>query len=286
MRGCHNRSALPARTPSTKNNAIPIPPQAYNALPDIPNFDSYDGPTLEELQDDSLDLNNFPLNPYAEPTKRSSWEYFKDYGYRLPRNFSNRFNEQNPLWVSEHLLPIPDFQQDAESSIRIQNDAIEMGMQEMLDIAGPPDESRSLCAFVCGKTDDGQYIVLNPTRDEVVLEEDEIDITLDIDSIIWVTHNPDVEGSIKLFVFPQVQHHAPIHVNNHCYVELLWPQSTRDDFTNRRSEWFTKPVPLSNIPHIPFGEMGNGAGRFNFYIFFPRMMHKQPNTRYSATSIP
>ncbi|KAG2354007.1 hypothetical protein BDR07DRAFT_1382600 [Suillus spraguei] len=47
---------------------------------------------------------------------------------------------------------------------------------------------------------------------------------------------------------------APIQKHNHIYVDVLIPQSAEDQGPDgtQRQEWWTKSIPLSSIPHVPF----------------------------------
>ncbi|KAH7917549.1 hypothetical protein BV22DRAFT_994939, partial [Leucogyrophana mollusca] len=261
------------------------------------SFDDYvQGPTLEDLQD--------VLRNNGEGNVGSSWNYFRDYGYRILPDFAVTFNRQYPIYVEEHLLPVgePEAQDPSFSDEEIVHhpptdrkgvpqqvsvtDGKVAGMREMLMLAGAKNSPESVDAFVRGRTPDGDYICLRPERDATTLHTGEIRVTLDIDSIIWVTHHPHVIGSLKVHVLPYFSRKPPIAKNNHCMVEILWPQSDQDQADGVRSEWFTKSVPVSNIPHIHFAQAGDGAGSINFYVAFPHMMHKNPNTGRAATLIP
>jgi len=47
-----------------------------------------------------------------------------------------------------------------------------------------------------------------------------------------------------------------------------------------------KNLSLSRIPHIPLGFCGHGERRINFYVFFPRMIHRRKGSSRYATFIP
>ena len=299
MKNARNRALGKPRAPRIKSQAISLPAQSYLPLPMDNLFDDYfGGPKLEDLQS--------AMQENKKSSDRSNWDYFKDYGYRLLPDFAVNFNQQDPIQVSEHLLPIgePEFQDPSCSDTTflhhhlptnrmgkprevLINDVDIMGMEEMLNLAGNKNSSRSIDLFVCGKNPiQGNYVCLQPEQDAVSLTTSEVQITLDIDSIIWVTHHLHVLGSLKVNVMPYFGNKPPIPKNNHCEVEILYPQSTRDQDMAGRSEWFTKAVPISTIPHIHFAQAGDGSGSVNFYVAFPRMIHKNPHTGHSATLIP
>lgn len=296
MRNVRNRILGNPRTPRIQSQAMPLPAQRYLPLPMDNSFDDYfQGPTLEDLQS--------MIQEITGDTMRSSWDYFRDYGYRILPDFAVTFNQQDPIYVSEHLLPIaereapscpdeviayhPSTDRMGEPRQIVITDADVMGMREMLTLAGGKNSSSSIDVFICGRNPiQGNYICLRPERDAIPITAGEIRTTLDIDSIIWVTHHLHVLGSLKVNVLPYFGNKPPIAKNNHCNVEILWPQSARDQAEGQRSEWFTKSVPLSNIPHIHFAQAGDGSGSVNFYIAFPRMMHKNPQTGRFSTLIP
>ncbi|KAF8129371.1 hypothetical protein EV363DRAFT_1169043 [Boletus edulis] len=298
MRNARNRAILRPRVPRIKSQAMPLPAQRYLPFPIDNSFDDYlDGPTLEDLQD--------AIRENAEGNMRSNWDYFRDYGYRLLADFAVTFNQQDPINVEEHILPVgePEFQDPSSRDETVVHhlstdrmgepcqvhveDVDVMGMADMLKIAGNRNSSRSIDLFVRGINPvQGNYVCFRPERDAVPITTGEIRTTLDIDSVIWVTNHLHVCGSLKVNVMPYFGNKPPIPKNNHCEVEILWPQSATDQERGGRSEWFTKSVPISNVPHIHFAQAGDGSGSVNFYVAFPRMMHKNPKTGRSATLIP
>ena len=298
MRNARNRALGQPRAPRITSQATSLPAQPYIPLPMDNSFDDYfDGPTVEDLQ--------YAILENKEETLRSNWDYFRDYGYRLLPDFALTFNQQVPINVADHLLPIgePQFKDPTplddtvihhlstdrmgEPRQVLVDDVDVMGMQDILMLAGNKNSSRSIDLFICGKNPvQGNYVCLRPERDAVPITTGEVRITLDIDSIIWVTHHLHVLGSLKVNIMPYFGNKPPIPKNNHCEVEILWPQSATDQENGGRSEWFTKSVPISNIPHIHFAQAGDGSGSVNFYVAFPRMMHKNPKTGRSATLIP
>jgi len=298
MKGARNRQDLAPRRSihSKKNCTIPIPPQRFIPLPSNANFDEYYlGPTIEDCLEYPKYLDNFPTNPFAKPTRRSCWEYFKDYGYRLEPSFPLMFNNEEPILVKEHTLPVgirqsvSDSPQIARGSTNQKvtvNNVLTMGLDGMIAEAGQPGSEQSFDVFVRGISKFGDYIKLDVKEDAVDLQEDEIITTYDIDSMIWVTHKLQFKQATKVFVLPYEGKKAPIHRNNHTYVEILMPRSDEDKASRRRSEWFSKSFPLSAIPHTHFAQTGEGAGSINIYVFFPRMIHRDEFTGRRVTLIP
>ncbi|KAH7902995.1 hypothetical protein BJ138DRAFT_1120858, partial [Hygrophoropsis aurantiaca] len=294
-----NRVLGASRAPRFKPEAVALPAERFHPLPVDDAFDDYlDGPTLEDLE--------HAIRENAQEKQRSTWENFRDYGYRTLPDFAVSFNKQHPTHVSEHVLPVgaPEFldpkpwdedvahhqpldRSGAPLDVSVEDGKV-LGMAEMLEEAGPVNSPKSVDLFVHGLTVEKKYVCLRPERNAELLCTGEVRVTLDIDSLIWVTHEPRVLGSLKVNVLPYFGSKPPIAKNNHCQVEILLPQSEQDATLHgsRRSEWFTKSVPISSVPHIHFAQMGDGSGSVNFYVAFPRMMHKNPNNGRAATLVP
>jgi len=224
-------------------------------LPSNNGFDDFfDGPSLENmhwLQRPSLE--NLASGWYPLPTVRSPWELFKDYGYRLEPSFALMFNNSEPMFVSEHLLPIGSTIPKTTSSSS--QDLQVLSMSDMLEEAGEAGSVNSMQMFVQGRTVDGDFVHLDMELDEEPLTLDEIVCSIDSDSIIWVTKYLWVKTQIAVNVIPYTGRFPPLKKNNHVYVELLMPQSEEDQYNNgTRTEWFTIRCALSTIPHSHFAK--------------------------------
>jgi hypothetical protein len=288
------RRRVPAkiRAPTTKRGkAIPMKPQRFQMLPRNKrrDFDDYyGGPTLEDMMELQRPggLEAYPNSWDVAPTIRSPWELFKNYGFTLEPEFALMFNRQEPLMAKEHLLPVGDL-----NSPTVEEDDDDdweaLGMEEMLAMAPTEGSSDSMNVFVKGVMPDGQTLIkFDPARDAYPLRLDEYLLSLDIDTIIWVTYKLRVLTEISVHVLPYTGGKPPIWKNNHAYAEVLMPQSDRDKDMGGRTEWFSNRKSLSAIPHIHFAKVGQGSGSFNVYVMFPRMMHKNPISGRSATLIP
>ena len=151
---------------------------------------------------------------------------------------------------------------------------------------GGVDSKASFDAFVRGQTGN-TYICVDFERDHVPLDTTNIGVSVDIDSLIWVTRKPRFRKSASIFLGPILDKEAPIRKHNHVYTEILVPQSEEDAGTlGGRTEWFSVPCALSSIPHTTFGTIGGGSGSLNIYIFFPRMIHRDELSGRRATNIP
>src|SRR5882672_3637977 len=233
-------------------------------------------------------LEAYPNDWNVAPTIRSPWELFKNYGYTLEPEFALMFNQQEPLMVREHLLPIgePDSSSEEDSDEERPNWE-EMGMEEMLALSPEENSLASMKMFVQGIMEDGETLIkLDLNRDRFPLRPDEYLLSLDIDSINWITYKLHVLTEISVHVLPYSGARPPIWKNNHAYAELLMPQSEIDRYKGGRTEWFSTRKSLSAIPHIHFAKIGHGSTSFNVHVMFPRIMHKNQVTGRSATLIP
>ena len=257
----------------------------YRLLPDFAIMFNRQDPILVKEHFLPTPLRENTTNRSESPSEFQSSSSSSS-SYTSPSSFSSRSTVQKLNSVSDIAIPPENPLVKSMDGI---DDAEVLGLDEMLHITRDHRGEESADMFVCGKMpqDDRRYIYLSPERDAVDLSCDEVDVTLDIDSIIWVTYHLRVLTSVRIDVLPYFNRAPPIERDNHCRVEILWPPSDvdRKRGENRR-EWFTKSVPLSRIPHIPFAHMGDGTGSFNFYVAFPRMMHKNTFTGYWATLIP
>lgn len=334
------RDMAPTRAPRTPTHAMPLPVQAFVCLP-ISRFRDFDewfqGPVLEDIHilERPGGIDHIHLESYSRPTVYSSWEEYKDYGYRLQRDFALMFNTDEPLGAVEHLLPLPglylqaadQYEEDeedgspegtpqlsdlfssdpmelVEDEVQVQprettpifvggytpvgtsGDCVKMSMNQMLTDAGPRGSISAMNMFVGGILPDGRKIELDLTADIRPLAPDDFELSIDIDSVIWTTHLLKAKAEVLVHVLPYNASRAPIHKSNHTFVHILMPQSQRDRDGGGRTEWFTTQVSVSTIPHIPFAKIPSGATTFNIYVFFPRMMHRDPVTGRRKTLIP
>ena len=102
----------PSKKPIAVRQLITLEPKAFEILPRsrFRDFgDYFNGPCLEDLQmfRRQAGLDSQPRDWYAQPTVRSPWELFRDWGYRLEPEFALMFSTQKPQKVVEHCLPVP-----------------------------------------------------------------------------------------------------------------------------------------------------------------------------------
>ncbi|KIJ59094.1 hypothetical protein HYDPIDRAFT_33540 [Hydnomerulius pinastri MD-312] len=276
-----------------------------------PSFDEYEGgPSLESLRMD-WNFRDFEQSYYPSGV----WTAFRDYGYRIRPSFNQMFYLCPPVRVVDHILcvglvhkgPTPRGQvgsqvtgnyslsrapflryMDSERGQEVEvNDVAIMGAAEMLAL-GTAGSDTCFNAFVCGRHQ-GCHIFLDLERDGVHLGIQNVKISVDIDSFIWVTHQLRCHSSSMIAVHQApliINKEAPIRKNNHIYLDILIPQSEEDkEQPGGRTEWLSMPFPLSGTPHVRFGTLGYQSS-VNVYICFPRMIHKDERTKQRASMVP
>jgi hypothetical protein len=244
------------RAPIAKGPALQLSAQHFIPLPFNNNFDNYfDGPSLEDMnwlsrtQDGAFYI---VAQGHAQKSTRSPWELFKDYGYRLEPSFALMFNKSQPYFAAEHMIPIGDVEPKNPPS---HWDIQVLSMSDLLQDAGGIGSETSMKMFVKGLTEDGDYIYVDLELDHTPLSSNEVICSIDIDSIIWVTHLLKVKTQIMVHVLSYSGKAPPISRNNHVFVELLIPQSEMDQFNDgSQTEWFSTCHSLSTIPHSHFAK--------------------------------
>lgn len=287
-------------------------------LGDDMSFDDYlGGPSIQDV--------TIPHNPGLEketPTL-GVWQLFQDWGYRLRPSSLHQFYLNAPTTEEAlaHCLSIPPpemLEKRLNHKLLMQLDSFQAfsGGVENIGKFGPiprslietvqtvtwgivditqfhntghihSDESRS--AYILGRwtqLDESKLIILDLEKDAISIPPKHITISIDIDSVIWVTFLLSVKTSISIHMLPYFGKKAPIHINNHVYINLLWPRSEYDISTGSRQEWQENKVPLSHIPHTHFARVGQGHGSANVYVFFPRMMHRKEQLPFWEVRIP
>lgn len=148
------------------------------------------------------------------------------------------------------------------------DDLLLMGMGEILSVVGNDLTQRSFNMLLRGKSSDGsRYITLDLELDEQLHAD--VEVTLDIDSILWTTTMPRVKSTCDVNMVPTIASKPPIAKHNHAYVSLLAPPK-EVDLGNKQRDWIAFSTSQSNVPHTRFASVGS----FTFIICFPRMFHK------------
>jgi hypothetical protein len=260
-------------------------------------FDDYD--TAPIWTDSPPLLGVWSFDSFGQQILPNFASMWKDRGYRLLPYFAKVSQKESPTDFISRLLPtFKDAPKDAPQSSPIKElsdgsssspaAAISLGAKGMLDESGRiPKTKDSYNVFIRGKTRTDEFLALDLEQDHIVLTRDQISISIDIDSIIFVAKKMPLlcKGAINLHLLPQFSDKPPFCVNPSVYITLLGPPRNQADLDNphlRRKARY----PLSSIPHIPFGYFGEASQQFNVYIFFPRMIHKNTNNNRAITIIP
>lgn len=114
------------------------------------------------------------------------------------------------------------------------------------------------------------YVCLDLELDHVPLTLNDLDVVVDIDSLIWVTRSLHFNTPLAVYLGPIIEDKAPMHRNNHVYVDILIPQSQEDaDAIGGCTKWLIRSFPLCGIPNTIFGALSNASGSMFVYICFP-----------------
>ncbi|KJA22340.1 hypothetical protein HYPSUDRAFT_54899 [Hypholoma sublateritium FD-334 SS-4] len=226
------------------------------------------------------------------PSDISNWT---DRGFRISKYFFRTVKTRLPD-EQDHPVNPPSISRSASDLCipHLKEGLLPISAAEMLVQAGKtPGSDASHRIFIRGKgpkavnhSSKSQFLALDLERDRVEIDTESVNISVDVDSLIWVVSASQFSvKSFQLFLMPNPRPGmVGINKSNSVYVNLLSPPTTRtelhDPSLRKRVE-----MPLSRIPHLEFGYCGQGSRRVNFFFFFPRMIFKGSKGRY-LTSIP
>ncbi|KDQ08512.1 hypothetical protein BOTBODRAFT_179860, partial [Botryobasidium botryosum FD-172 SS1] len=126
---------------------------------------------------------------------------------------------------------------------------------------------------------DERLVALDLEPDAVKLRTDQVVVSLDIDSLIFVTtHVKAKDKNPGIFLSPTADHAAPISKNNHVYVNLLLPPSPLDPDGPTRELRF----PLSAVPQVRLTQLSEGNSGARVLACFPHAIHKNTHGFYDA----
>ena len=97
-----------------------------------------------------------------------------------------------------------------------------------MKLENAPNTHESQCVFVHGLDRAGNCIRLDLEKDKLDLEPEDLEISCDIDSIIWVTRNLVAKGAINIHLAPYRKDKSLFASNPSGYTDLLKPP--RDDW--------------------------------------------------------
>jgi hypothetical protein len=249
------------------------------------HFDDYeDGPTLEDLKEipDVSNLADIDLIYIAGKIAAYPDEIKKDRGWRLQPSFFQTFELPAPILVGQHCMPAPILQRSGSNNGW--NDTITVGPRQMIRMA--KGEGTNMNIFLKGRAYGRFYLCVDMEKDAAHLSSNHIEMSLDIDSLIWITRTPQFQQAVTVFTTPVIRNHAPISKHNHMYVNLIVPQSEEDQTMGPRTEWWEKRFRLSQLPHVAFGKIGSGSGMANILLFLPRMAHQSSRSGRWVSQVP
>jgi len=105
----------------------------------------------------------------------------------------------------------------------------------MLDEAGRiPKTTQSYNVFIRGKTRTDDYLELDLEQDHVSLTREQLSISVDIDSILFVATNTllSCKGAVNLHLLPHFADKPPFSANPSVYVTLLGPPEDERELNN------------------------------------------------------
>jgi hypothetical protein len=259
-----------------------------------------------DIQDD--DYLSAPIQSQnMQPTDKNIWVFGRD-GIQVLPNCWTFWRDQGfrTHSTSFRTLPLDDSETDVDVCLNpfspkdkceplnsTDGKSLVLSAKSFLDEAGPLSGTKeSKRVFLRGKErgkgtlqNPAKYLILDLEKDHIPVPTDEIDISVDLDSLIWVTNLENFKAHIfELCLTPSWEQNAGFSTHNFVYVNLVFPPNDEQELRKPKSR-LVQDVRLSRIPHLRLGFCGEGQRRINFYIFFPRMIRKNQKNRY-ATLLP
>ena len=92
----------------------------------------------------------------------------------------------------------------------------------MLNEAGDiPKMKESYNVFVRGLSRANEFIAFDFEKDHIPLTREQVSVSINIDSIIWVTQRVSCKGAINLHLTPCMLDHPPFSSNPAVYINIL-----------------------------------------------------------------
>jgi hypothetical protein len=259
------------------------------------DYDDYGSAQIPIAQPIPTDKNIWVFGENGVQILPDCWTFWKDRGYRLhPTSFRSLPLEAVEIAADKDLIPFP---KASRQCLKPLNSKVEgclpLSADSFIDEAGArsgAEESRRV--FLLGRerqetpstsNDQETYFVLDLEKDRVDVPIDTISISVDLDSLIWVTSSSNFKvRNFQLRLTPVMETKAGFSIHNFIYVNLVCPPTDEEELRNPQLRT-CKDMQLSRIPHVLLGFCGEGERRINFYVFFPRMIRKnERNGRYST----
>lgn len=102
--------------------------------------------------------------------------------------------------------------------------------------------------------EEAKYVCVDLEKDGTDIPVNNINISINIDSIIWTTKEFICRNSIQVYMAPVYGSRLEILKHNDVYVDILILQSEPDQLELCKCmEWLSKRFPMTAIPHTPIG---------------------------------
>lgn len=256
-------------------------------------YDDYGSAPIAIANPIATDKNIWVFSQDGVQILPDCWAFWKDRGFRShPTSFRTIPFEEVEMVADNDFIPFPKVSRRECRPLNSRDDGcLALSAQSFIDEAGTQsgtEESKRV--FLLGKErreilskDRETYLVLDLEKDRVDVPNDAIDISIDLDSLIWVTSALNFKvRNFQLRLTPMVEAKAGFSTHNFIYANLVCPPRDEEELRNPLLRT-CMDIQLSRIPHILLGFCGEGERRINFYVFFPRMIRKnEKNNRYST----
>lgn len=253
-------------------------------------FDDYASAPLQTQETRNANYSAYVFDIDGVPLVPNPWFHWRDRGRRLPhKNFFRTIHTEQPKNDLNRSLRFSKLSKRQIRPLGLSTDSRGFSAAELLDQAGRnPGSNQSKRALIVGQEqeNDAHHFILDLEKDRVVVTAEDINISVDIDSLIWVASASGFQAAaLNMHLSPYMSTRAAISTNNFVRVELMDAPQDEDEL-HRPQLRGSNYVPLSQIPHIEFGYSGSGERRINVLMFFPRMIHKPQKGKRYATLLP
>ena len=155
-------------------------------------------------------------------------------------------------------------------------DSTRMGAGELIDYA---NKINSDAIFLIGCLQDGGYIKPDLERDKV--QPTEVIQMIDLDSMIWVTCQPQFKKWIDIYMHLVIRQTPSIQRHNHVYIDFHHPPSEENPDAMRPT-WKYK---LNQLHHLFLGKIGGATEMVQLYMVFHCMTHKHPQVPHYSNIV-
>jgi hypothetical protein len=256
-------------------------------------FDDYASAPLQTQDSRNQNLGTYTFEVNGVPLIPSPWFQWRDRGWRLPhKTFFQTVHSAEPKSDLNSSLNFPGILKLEMQPLGLFDpDSLDVSATQLLDEAGSnPGSHQSKRATIIGRKQQGgpnaSHLILNLEKDSEEVAAEDVNISVDLDSLIWVTTASGFQTTgFNMHVSPSMSSRPGISNNNFISVTLMDAPWSDKELQNAHLRG-SKNVSLSQIPHIDFGFCGSAERRINFFIFFPRMVHKPDKARRYATLLP